>query len=340
MLILSNCFTDVLDEGCLKVANSLVKRLKAADKSVRVVSFERESGLSDIHLKLNKLFLNRSLVTEICKTREPVLYIPFPAKVVSMVIRTCILSLFARKKLYVLFSMTGEYTALTKMLLRLSGAHIFALSESAAQYYMDIVGESRVTYLKTGVDTKRFVPVLPERSSELKVKYGIDPSKKTILHVGHLKEGRNIAQLMKLDPSYQVLLVVSTLTKSEQDSGLRKQLEEHPNIRIIDSYIPDIQEIYQLSDAYFFPVTDSSNCIEVPLSVLEAAACGKPAVTTDFGELKCFEGKEGFFFIDSFNTEDLNALTEQALAQGGGNVRDAVLPYDWAHAVEKIKNLD
>ena len=339
VLVLSNCFTNKADEGCLKVANSLVKRIKAADKGVRVISFERKSELTDKHLKLNKFLVNRSLIKEIRANRDTVLYIPFPAKVMSMAIRTCILSFFAGRKLYVLFSMTGEYTALTKMLLRLSGAHILALSESAAQYYMDFVGESRVTYLKTGVDTKRFVPVTPEKACELKSKYAIDPSKKTILHVGHLKKGRNIAQLMKLDPRYQILLVVSTLTKAEQDSGLRRQLEGCPNIRIIDSYVPDIQEIYQLADAYFFPVTDQSNCIEVPLSVLEAAACGKPVVTTSFGELKCLEGKEGFFFIKSFEGGQLNALTQQALDYTGGNVREAVLPYDWDNAVRIIKNL-
>ena len=340
MLILSNCLTEVVDEGCLKVANSLVKRVKAADEGTKVISFERKSDLSDIHLNLNKLFLNRSLIKEIKKERQAILYIPFPAKVISMAIRLCILSVFARGRLRVLFSMTGDYTALTNLLLRLSGVHIYALSESAAQFYIDIVGESRVTYLRTGVDTKRFVPVTSEKTSELKRKYGIDPSKKVVLHVGHLKEGRNIAQLMKLDASYQILLVVSTLTKTEQDYILRKRLEEQVNIRIIDSFVSDIQEIYQLADVYFFPVTDASNCIEVPLSVLEAAACGKPAVTTDFGELKSLKGIEGFFFIESFEKEKLNALVEQALRSKANCVREAVSAYDWTNAVKIIGAID
>lgn len=341
MLILSNCLTEAADEGCLKVANSLIKRIKAAGEDVKVLSFGRKSDLSDVHLTLNKLLLNCSLIRELKKTRDMVLYIPFPAKARSMVIRICVLSVFIRNRLRVLFAMTGgEYTVWTKILLRLTGVHIYALSESAAQHYKSIVGESRVTYLRTGVDTKRFAPVTIEKRAELKKKYGLDPSKKVVLHVGHLKEGRNIAQLMKLDSGYQILLVVSTLTKAEQDSALRKRLEACPNIHIIDRYLPDIQEIYQLSDVYFFPVTDPNNCIEVPLSVLEAVSCGKPAVTTDFGELKSFIGQEGFFFIDSFKTEELNSLIAQALGYEGNSIREAVLPYDWNNAAEIIKNLD
>ncbi len=338
MVILSNCLTEVVDEGCLKVANSLVKRIKAADENVKVISFERRSGLSDVHLNLNKLLLNCSLIRELRNNRKKVLYIPFPAKTRSMVIRTCVLSAFARERLYVLVAMTGgRYAAWSKILLRLSGAHIYVLSESAAQQYKSIVGESRVTYLRTGVDTRRFTPVAAEKVINLKEKYGIDPSKKVVLHVGHLKEGRNIAQLMKLDPQYQIVLVVSTLTKAEQDYNLRKRLENQPNIRIIDSYVPDIQEIYQLSDVYFFPVTDLNNCIEVPLSVLEAVACGKPAVTTDFGELKSLIGTEGFFFIQSFEAAELNSLVAQALGYKGNKGREAILPYDWSNAVEIIE---
>ena len=40
MIVLSDCLTNKIDEGCLKVANSLTKRLKKADASTMVISFE------------------------------------------------------------------------------------------------------------------------------------------------------------------------------------------------------------------------------------------------------------------------------------------------------------
>ena len=56
MIVLSDCLTNKIDEGCLKVANSLTKRLKKADASTMVISFERKPDYSDIHMSLNKFF--------------------------------------------------------------------------------------------------------------------------------------------------------------------------------------------------------------------------------------------------------------------------------------------
>lgn len=336
MLILSNSFTEKADEGALKVANSLAKRLKAAVPGTIVVSYQRTSELADVHMELNKLLLNRELIALLRRQRQPVLYIPFPAKVWSMVARTLILSVFSPGGVRVLFSMTGTYDAVAKWLLKLSGAHIYALSREAAAYYAGFLGSDRVTRLTTGVDTARFCPVSETEKRALRQRYGLDPDRKTVLHVGHLKQGRNIAHLMKLDPSWQILLAVSTLTAEERDEDLRRQLESCPNIRILDEYIPRIQELYQLSDAYFFPVTNKSNCIEVPVSVLEAAACGKPVVTTDLGELKAFRDAPGFVFIESFEAEELNRLLRQAMEAPDPDIRRQVLAYDWKNAVAQL----
>ena len=205
----------------------------------------------------------------------------------------------------------------------------------AEEFYKAIVGEKRVFYLKTGVDTQKFVPVSKEKKDELKEKYGLD-SRPVILHVGHLNRGRNVAQLMKLDKKYQILLVLSTLTKNERDTELENELRKNPNIRIIDEYIPDIEEIYQLSDAYFFPVVEQGKCIDVPLSAMEAASCNKPVITTGYGEMKQFRGMEGFYFIESFDEKDLNALIEKALSREDAHSRSSVLDYDWDNAVMRL----
>lgn len=137
---------------------------------------------------------------------------------------------------------------------------------------------------------------------------------------------------MKLDPQYQVLLVTSTLTKNEQDLALKQELLACENVKIIDSYLPNIEEIYQMSDVYFFPVLKSCQCIDVPLSCLEAAACNKPIVTTDYGEMKEFRGRDGFYFLACFDENSLNEKIQEALCQKNANAREAVLEYDWDRA--------
>ena len=62
MLILTNGLTETADEGFLKVANSLVKRIKRKlQADAFVVTYDRESAISDKHLHLNKFLWNSEL---------------------------------------------------------------------------------------------------------------------------------------------------------------------------------------------------------------------------------------------------------------------------------------
>ncbi len=335
MMILTNGLTDVVDEGFLKVANSLVKRLKKSDSDIEVVSYERHSALSDIHINVNKFMLSKSLL-KLCKKHRDVLYIPFPTKKFVMALRVFLLSKSV-DRLRVVLVLKTPLSFISRLMLKLSKAEIVVFSKEASDFYSAIVGNKRVVYLKTGIDTNKFRPVSAEKSAELKIKYGFESDKKTVLHVGHLNEGRNIRELMKISKKYQVLLVTSTLTKNEQDEELKQQLLSVGNIRIIDDFIPDIQEIYQLSDVYFFPVLDCGHCIDVPLSCLEASASGKPVVTTHYGEMREFVGKNGFYFIDSFEAEAINRLIDSAV-DGGCNDGSAVAEYDWHFASSFISD--
>ena len=103
MLILTNCLVKNADEGCVNVAYNLIKRIKSAISNVKVVSYERKSELTDVEMKLNKLMLSVPLI-KLLRKEKKVLYIPFPAKTISTIIRIWILSLFC-KNLSVLISM-------------------------------------------------------------------------------------------------------------------------------------------------------------------------------------------------------------------------------------------
>lgn len=333
MLILSNALTKVVDEGCVKVANSLVKRLKKADESAFVVAFDRQSDLADEYLTVNKLLLNRRLISRVRKNRGEVMYIPFPAKPLSTALRIFILSLFAGKNFRVMLSMTTGIDFISKTLLKMSRARFIVFSKRSFELYSGIVAQKRVEYLKAGVDTEKFVPASADIAAELKKKYGFDADKKLVLHVGHLNRGRNVQQLEKLSADYHTLLITSTQTKNEQDIELKNELLSC-GVKIIDTYIPDIEQVYQMADVYLFPVVEQGKCIDVPLSCMEAAACNKPIVTTDFGEMREFVGKDGFYFINSFEADELKAKIEEALSAENTDTRSAVLEYDWRFATE------
>ena len=331
MLILTNCLIKNADEGCVNVAYNLIKRIKTAVSDVKVVSYERTSELTDVEMKLNKFMLSMPLI-KLLRKEKKVLYIPFPAKTIATAIRIWVLSRFC-SKLSVLISMHDNIDKLSGFLLKNCKARLFVLSESSYKDFEQFVG-NRVVHIKTGVDTEKFIPVSTEKSKELKIKYGFSPDKPVILHVGHLNEGRNIGELLNISEEYQILLVTSTLTKNEQNAELKKALQSKQNIKIIDYYIPDIQEIYQLADLYFFPVVEEGNCIDIPLSCLEAAACNLPVVTTSYGAMNEFKRKKGFYHISSF--ENINEIIANALSFKDVSSRESVLEYDWNNAIEVL----
>ncbi len=336
MIILTNGLTEAADEGFLKVASNLITRLKKSRDDIKIVSYERKSDISDEFIEPDK-FMSGKNVRRACKGHDRVLYVPFPTKKWVMAMRVYILSKFT-KKLDVVLVLKTPIGALGKFFLKKSRAGIIVFSRDAADFYSDIVGKERVTYMKTGVDTEKFTPVSDECSRELKKKYGFDPDKKLVLHVGHLNEGRNIRLLTKLDEKYEALLVTSTLTRSEADPELKKALLSRPNIHIIDDYVPQIQEIYQLADVYFFPVVESGRCIDVPLSCMEAAACGKPIITTCFGEMKELSHVKGIVYLDAFDSETINRKIDTALNLDTVETRLTAVEHDWQKTVESFNS--
>lgn len=335
MIILTNCLTQTVDEGGLKVANSLVKRMKNADSTVTVVSCGREKEQSDVHIPTNKLMLNPKLWRYLHRRKEKVLYIPSVGRMLPTAIRMAVLSLCTSRRLSALLVMKLPMTPLAKILLKISGAEIVALSEDAYQYYHAVIG-NKAKRLRTGVDVGRFVPVEREQKLALREKYGVPLDKPVVLHVGHLTQGRNLTHLLTIDPKYHVVLLASTYADNIKDEALRAQLLARENVTLIQRYVSAVEEIYQLADVYFFPVVQEQCCIDVPLSALEAAACGLPVVATPYGELKTLMGNEGFYQIDQLEPGQINALLAQAIEKQAGG-RAAVLPYDWQLAADALR---
>lgn len=337
MVILSDCLAERLDEGCIKVANSLVKHIKRRCPSTIVLAYNRIPKDYDAFLRMNKLFLNWRLFSFLRKVDKPVLYIPFSSCTRATVLRLCVLKLFNKKPIYALLVSYNTLDAFFWKLLQWSEAHLITLSQESYAFFREVSGE-RVVYLKTGVDVKKFCPVSADVRTEIRKKYGIEENAKVLLHVGHLKSGRNISSLLNVNTSFHVVLVVSTLTKNEWDEKLRTELETRSNITIIDTFVANIEEVYQMSDIYFFPVQEKGNCIDIPLSVLEAAACGIPVVTTAYGELKELIGQPGFYKIESFDCVQLNKLLLDAFLWKDSG-REGVLAYDWDVAVNNLLDM-
>lgn len=334
MIILSNCLAEIVDEGFIKVANSLAWQIKTQYPETTVISYERRASRADVHMQLGKLLLTPALISLLRKKQEPVLFIPVSSNGTGTVVKLWLLSLANGGRVRALFALTHPMNGIGRFFLRHSGAGILVLSAEAEEFYREIVGD-RVTRIKTGVDLRKFCPVAPEKKRFLREKYGLPQDKCLVLHVGHLKPGRNLSCLSRLEEDCHGVLVLSSTTQHQRDSQLRQLLQARDNVTILDTYLPDIQELYQLADVYLFPVQTEGACIDLPLSVLEAAACGTKVVCTDYGALKEFRGKPGFWFPDTFADSSLNEWIRTAAADKE-NPRSAVAEYDWNHGVKEL----
>lgn len=339
MLIISNALTNKTDEGCLKVANTLISRIKKKEPETVIVSFDDKPSILTVHMKLNKFFLNSEFLKMVKNEKGPVIYFPFSSNSFASVLRTFILSFFVKGNLKLMCVLRHDMNQLSTFLLKKSRAEVYTFSKESYCFFNDEI-KIAAKYLKTGVDTQLFIPVNDDISKQkIRRKYNIPIDKKVVLHVGHLTKERNIEQLLKINDEYHIVIVASYVSDDINEAKkIKQKLEEKNNITIIDSYIENIQEIYQMSDVYFFPTLNSEGCIDNPLSVMEAASCNLPIITTYYGELKELKGKDSFWFIDSFEEDKLNQLIKSVLEQKKINSREAVLSYDWNNTVSFLLN--
>lgn len=128
--------------------------------------------------------------------------------------------------------------------------------------------------IRVGINKEKFVPVSVKETIRLKQKYGFSPDKKLVVHVGHCSAGRGLEQFAALSTDDMETLVV--ISGMFEDASTKRLLEE-AGVRILSGYLPNVEEIYQMADVYFFPTKSPEHVIGIPLSVMEALACGTPA---------------------------------------------------------------
>lgn len=108
-----------------------------------------------------------------------------------------------------------------------------------------------------------------------------------VLHVGHLLETRNLRALAALARRGDLDVVVVASTTFDPDPGLEDDLRA-AGVEVVRRYVPDLERWYRAADVYVFPVTEALGSIAIPLTVLEALACGARVVTTRFGAVEEF----------------------------------------------------
>jgi glycosyltransferase involved in cell wall biosynthesis len=156
--------------------------------------------------------------------------------------------------------------------------------------------------------------------------------------VGHLNPSRmEPGEMARIAgrPGFRLVVVGSPDTPQEPE--LIRRLEEAGAL-VLREFVPRIASIYGAADVYLFPTRNPRSCIGIPLSVLEALACGLPVVSTPFQGLPRLFPDTPFVRFAVTSPEIEAALAEAPAARQAG-ARALVEPLDWAQVALEVSRL-
>ncbi|MEX0683795.1 MAG: glycosyltransferase [Dehalococcoidia bacterium] len=335
--VVSEHMGGTLDEGIRKFATELMEGFRAHAIVFGISTTGTENATHPLvkHVSGNKLFMGRALRDEIEEINpDLIVYIPSASGTAFSFWRARILKRCAPKaKIAMIAVQQRHHTPLGRLVVsEMTPDKVFAQSRETIRY-MEWLGMA-AQFLPSGVDLVRFQPVDDPKKAELRGKWSLPADDYLVLHVGHIKPGRNVELLMGCR-KVGTPVVVSGKSMG-QDAGLRKRLEA-AGVILIDTYVRDIEEIYQACDAYLFPVRDEDSAMEFPLSVLEAMACNLPVVAYPYGGLTmALEPGDGLVFVES---DEAMVAAIESVRRIPVSTRAKAEPYTWEHVAFRMLEL-
>jgi len=314
VLFISEILNPPYDEGIKKTVYNLFLDLDR-NYDLQVIcryGFEKEN----IHIvNTNPLFYSAEVKSIIRDFKpEAIVYLPFQSSTFASYLRLKVFSFIAKKANLIFIALQPKpLKSWQKLLVNfLKPKTAFTPSPALHDFWSSKGINNELIPLLT--DLTIFKPLAnKENKSALREKYDLPTDAFVISHMGHLNEGRNLKTLIPLQKAGMQVVIVgssSTPVEAQGQKTLKDELLDS-GMLIVDRFIENIEEIYQLSDLYIFPVVKKNSSIGMPLSVLEARACGIPVLTSNYGSLQHYLDTDygGIFYSDPENfLEEFNEI--------------------------------
>jgi glycosyltransferase involved in cell wall biosynthesis len=167
---------------------------------------------------------------------------------------------------------------------------IIALSPEIREHLVVLgIDPLRVRSIPNGIDTQKFCPVSLAAKIKIRRKLALPTGKILVTFTGRLAISKGVPILIDIWPTLQekyadihlVLVGSDAATHDSCMSGILQQIQQcqlEQTVTLVGD-VDNVREYLQASDLYVFP----SEYEGFGLSMVEALACGLPAVVTDVG---------------------------------------------------------
>lgn len=263
------------DEGMRNWIKMADRALAGRERQAEVVRLEGDPRLSSV--------LPGTLLRMRKAAPDVLFYVPYSGLTSKALLRHAALRTAAAPRLDVLVVLQSDPVVRGLPHKAAPTLGIFA-SDRLRGIHREVVRDSCV--VPPAVDSERFHPSDDSREA-VRSQLGLANDKPMVLHVGHLRRSRGVEPLAELarGGAANVVMVASTATEPEAEV---EALLRDAGVLVKREFLPGIERWYQAADVYLFPVTDLQGSIEIPLTVLEAMACGAPVASAPFGGLPSF----------------------------------------------------
>lgn len=276
-----------LDEGIKKLTLSLAASYRGLGHDVLTLTTDAPDWPEQevIAAPADRLLRSPVLAAKLAAFRPSVVvYVPTASLTLASGLRAGVLRRYAGAPVALFATQGRRHGRLVQL-----AARGFSPDICAAQAHITVEQANRLGWRTVkappAVDLSTYRPVEPGRKRSLRRKFGLPEEGFVVLHAGHLNRSRGVESLLAITDLAVPVLVASTSTP--QDEALADQLRAG-GVTVLTRFIPQISDLYGCVDAYLFPTPpdrEAPSSIDAPLSVLEAAACNLPIISTRFGAL-------------------------------------------------------
>lgn len=328
------------DEGIRNLAQSLLEHLATHNEVLAITQSPTPSREHVVAIPINtfqrRTFLSAELLRRAAQFAPDVtLYVPWTSGTLPTFVRARMLQQATGRPVAIYLTQPYAYPRWQRLFIRymLPGL-IIALSDNVVRDLAQLGAETE--FVPAGVDLDRFVLPQPELRAGQRERLGVRDDQQLIVHVGHFNRSRiDEHEMRALVRDARRKLVVVGSTSTPHDPGLIAGLRD-AGCSVITEYVPTIERLYAAADAYLFPTRAQRSSIGIPLSVLEALACGVPVVSTRFEGLpRLFPASRHVRFYSSLAQLE-RALDELPPAPDPA-ARALVHELGWSHVSGRIE---